>query len=435
MKTDARPRLNRRQFLQRAATAVAAPLVLPGSVFGLNGATAPSNRLAFGCIGVGSRVKHMLPNWLSFPDLKFIAVADCRADRLEQAKQIMDTHYGDKDCRTYADFRELLARKDIDAVLIGTGDRWHATMSIYAARAGKDIYSEKPVTLTIREGRLLVDACRQHGTIYQAGTQRRSAASYRFAHDMVQQGKIGKLHTVEIQVWADRGVPHDKAVPVPAGWNYDMWLGPVQWRPFVPGRMNGGSWNYFWDTGAGAITGMGTHYADQMQWTLNRDHTGPVEYETSDVVWPDPAKFMSETPITSVARCRYRDGIVGVMYQRKGFAERYIRYIGDEGWIQVDDQTDQVTAEPKSIMDLFKTGGAGWINVGGHVQDLLNSIRSRRPTICHPEAAHRAQTICEAMSLSMLLGRKLRWDPMAERFDCEDANRMMWREPRAPWVI
>jgi predicted dehydrogenase len=346
---------------------------------------------------------------------------------------MVDTHYHNQDCATYSDFRELLARKDIDAVLIATGNRWHATASMFAAHAGKDIYCEKPISLTIQEGRNLVETCRRFGTIYQAGTQRRSTASYRFARDMVRQGKIGRVHTVESQVWVGGTVPHQAPKPVPAGWDYDQWLGPVQWRPFVQARVD--NWTCFWDTGEGMHTDMGTHYTDQMQWVLGTDHTSPVEFETSDVVWPDPAKFMSETAISGTFRCRYANGINGVIYQRGAFKDRYIKYIGDEGWIQVDDETDLVTAHPKSILSLKAAGGVGWDNASGHVGNLLNSIRSRQPTLCHPEVAHRAQSIVEAMTISARLNRKLKWDPVKERFDVEEANRMLWREPRAPWYV
>lgn len=426
-------RLNRRQFLQRTAVAVAAPMIVPGRVLGLNGTVAPSDRIVFGAIGVGNRARHILPNFLAMSDIQWVAVADARAERLASAKDMIDAHYGKKDCRAYADFRELLAQKDIDAVLIATGNRWHAMASMFAAHAGKDIYCEKPISLTIHEGRLLVDTCRRLGAIYQAGTQRRSTTSYRFAREMVLQGKIGRVHTVESQVWTGGQVPHQQPIPVPAGWDYDQWLGPVQWRPYVPGRIQ--SWTCFWDTGEGMHTDMGTHYTDQMQWVLGTDNTGPVEFETSDMVWPDPAKFMSETAISGTFRCRYANGIKGVIYQRGGFKDRYIRYIGDEGWIQVDDDTDEVKAEPKSILSLKSSGGVGWSNAGGHVRNLLESIRSRRPTLCHPEVAHRAQTIVEAMTISARLDRKLKWDPVKERFNNEDANRMLWREPRAPWCV
>jgi predicted dehydrogenase len=344
----------------------------------------------------------------------------------------VDDHYENEDCRAYADFRDLLAQKDIDAVSIATGNRWHALASIYAARAGKDIYCEKPISLTITEGRALVDACRRFGTVYQAGTQRRSTGSYRFARDLVKQGKIGRLHAIEMQVWTGPALPHDKPAPVPEGWDYDLWLGQAPWYPFVPTRVNG--WQYFWDTAEGILTDMGCHYTDQMQWTLGTDESGPVEFEASGQL-PDPAKCCSDTPITATARCRYANGVAGVLYQRGEFKDRYIRYVGDEGWVQVDDETDAVTAEPKSLLSLRGTGGAGWGDASGHVRDLLNSIRSRLPTLCHPEVAHRAMTICQAWNLSLRLGRKLRWDPAREAFDFDPANRMLYREPRAPWKV
>lgn len=422
--------MSRRRFLGCAAGAAVMPLVVPGSVLGLNGAVAPSNRITFGAIGVGNRARDTLPNFLSLRELRFLAVSDCRQERLTSAKALVDKHYDNPDCRAYTDFRELLAEQDIDAVSIATGNRWHGLGSMYAARAGKDIYCEKPVTLTLREGRALVDTCRRFGTIYQAGTQRRSTGSYRFAREMVRQGKIGRLHTVEMQVWAGPGIPFDKAVAVPPGWDYELWLGQVPWEPFVPARVNG--WQYFWDTAEGVLTDMGCHYTDQMQWTLGTDDTGPVEFEAQGEL-PDPARFCSDTPITATARCQYANGAAGLLYQRGEFKDRYLRYIGDEGWVQVDDETDRVTAEPKSILALRTAGGSGWGDASDHIRNLLDSIRSREPTLCNPEVAHRAITVCQAWNLSLRLGRKLKWDPARERFDVEAANRMLYREPRAPW--
>ena len=430
MKTQSAYPLSRRRFLQRAATAAALPWVVPGSVLGLNGAVAPSNRIAFGALGVGNRALAILPNFLAFPEIQFLAVSDSRADRLKTAKERVDAHYGNPDCKADPDFRDLLARPEVDAVLIATGNRWHGLGSIYAARAGKDIYCEKPVTLTIGEGRKLVETCRRFGTIYQAGTQRRSTASYRFAVEMVRQGKIGRLHTVEMQVWAGPGIPHGKVASIPAGWNYDLWLGQSPWHPFVPARVN--AWQYFWDTAEGVMTDMGCHYTDQMQWALDTDHTGPIEFE-AEGEFPDPVKFCSDTPITGVGRCKYANDVTGVMYQRGAFKDRYLRYIGSDGWIQVDDETDLVTAEPKSILSLKGASAAGWGDASDHIRNLLDCIRSRTPASCNPEVAHRAITICQAWTISLRLGRKLKWDTVKERFDLEDANRMLYREPRAPW--
>jgi predicted dehydrogenase len=434
--TLARPRTvmtrshSRRQFLHRAAAALAFPALLPAATLGREGKTAANSRINLGVIGVGNRAQAILPNFMAFKELQVVAVSDCRADRMQAGKKVVDAHYGNTDCRTHPDFLELLAQSDVDAVLIATGNRWHGLASIYAARAGKDVYSEKPVTLTIGEGRTLVDTCRRFGTIYQAGTQRRATESYRFARDMVRQGRIGHVHTVEMQVWTGPAIPADLPVPVPAGWDYDRWLGQVPWIPFTPSRVH--NWQYFWDTAEGILTDMGCHYTDQMQWALGRDLSGPVEFEATGE-FPDPSKFCSDTPITATARCRYNDGVQGIIHQRGGFTDRYIRYVGDEGWIQVDDETDVVTTQPKSILNLKSAGGKSWADAGTHIRDFLNGIRSRTPTQCNAEVAHRAITICQAMNLSLRLGRRLKWDPVLEQFDLPEANRMMWREPRSPW--
>jgi predicted dehydrogenase len=422
--------VTRRNFLRTSLAGITLPLIVPGAVLGLNGATAPSNRVAFGAFGVGNRARAILPNFLSFDDLRFVAVSDCRSDRLASAKKLVDNHYGNSDCVSYTDFREMLARRDIDAVLIATGNRWHGLGSIYASRAGKDIYCEKPVSLTIGEGRRLVDSCKKFGTIYQAGTQRRSTASYQFARNAVRDGRIGRLKEVEMQVWAGPAIPHAKPSPVPAGWDYDMWLGQSPWHPFVRERVN--AWQYFWDTAEGVLTDMGCHYTDQMQWTLGTDDTGPVTIEATGE-FPDPEKYCSDTPITAEATCVYQNGVVGRMYQRGAFKERYIRYIGDQGWIQVDDDTDIVTAEPKSVLAGRENGAVGWGDASDHIRDLLRNMRSRGRTLCDAEAAHRAITICQAWMIAMRLQRKLKWDPVRETFDSDEANRMLYREPRAPW--
>lgn len=425
-------RLSRRQFISRVSVAPLFPLVVRASTLGLNGAVAPSERITFGAIGIGNRARDILQNFLSFKELQLVALSDCRADRLKSGKEMIDNYYGNTDSKTYPDFRDLLAQKEIDAVFIATGNRWHALASIYAARAGKDIYCEKPVTLYIKEGRTLVETCKRYGTIYQAGTQRRSTASYKFAMEMVRQGKIGKLHTVEMQVWTGAAIRHEKSAPIPAGWNYDMWLGQTPWLPFVPGRVH--NWPYFFDTGDGMMTDMGCHYTDQMQWVLGTDDTGPVEFECSGV-FPDPKKYMSDTMITGVGKCKYANGVTGIMYQRRGFVDRYIKYIGDEGWIQVDDETDQVKAYPESILSLRSATGVSWANASDHIKNLLDCIKNRKQTLCNPEVAHRVNTICLALTISARLGRKLKWDPVKEQFDDEDANRMLYREPRAPWKV
>ena len=424
-------RLSRRSFLRRsAAVAAAAPMVVPASVLG-KGATAPSDRIALGVIGYGGRCSRTLPHFMMFDDVQCIAVADCRASRLKAGKAAVDKRYGNTDCATHTDFRELLARDDVDALTIATGDRWHTPLSILAAKAGKDVYCEKPVSLAIAEGRALADTMTRYGAVYQAGHQRRSCDSYRFQVEVARSGLIGKVHTIICQVWAGPTIRPDKPRPVPKGMDYDMWLGPTPWHPYTNARVRG--WNYFWDTGAGPIIGMGCHYVDIAQWGLQRDHTGPVKYEGT-ATWK-PGAF-SETPVTADCLCTYADGVKIVLRSSGAFKDRYIRFVGTEGWVQVDDQTNVVTAQPQSILRMRGISARSWAHTGGHVRDWLDCIKSRAQTACHPESAQRATTICHAANIGLRLGRSLTWDPKTERFigDAE-ANAMTLRAMRAPWTL
>jgi predicted dehydrogenase len=425
--------LNRRSFFKRTAATGAAltvPIVVPGHVLG-KGAPAPSERIALGVIGYGGRCRAILPHFMMFDDVQCTAVSDCRADRLAAAKKTVDAHYGNQDCAAYADFRELLARPDLDAVLIATGDRWHTPLSILAARAGKDIYCEKPISLTIAESRALVDTMTRYGTVYQAGHQRRSVGSYRFQVEAARSGMIGEVHTVVCQVWQGPTIGPDTPRPVPEGFDYDMWLGPTPWHPFTLAYISG--WNYFWDTGAGPLIGMGCHYTDIAQWGLLRDDTCPVTYEGTATWKPDA---FSETPVTADCVCTYADGVKIVLRSSGAFQDRYIRFVGTEGWIQVDDQTNAVTAQPESILRDRAITGPSWAHTGGHARDWLDCIKSRRRTVCHPESAHRATTICHAVNIGLRLGRSLKWDPQAERFtDDAQANAMLSRAMRPPWTV
>ena len=428
-----RASLSRRRFLQGTAAMAAAwavPQVVPGRVLG-RGAPAPSERIALGVIGYGGRCAAILPHFLMFDDVLCVAVSDCRANRLAAAKGAVDAHYRNRDCAAHADFRELLGRRDVDAVLIATGDRWHTPLSILAAKSGKDIYCEKPVSLTIGESRAMAETMARYGTVYQAGHQRRSVGSYRFQVEVARRGMIGQVQSVICQVWEGPTVARDQPRPVPEGFDYDMWLGPVPWHPYSEARVSG--WNYFWDTGAGPLVGMGCHYTDIAQWGLLRDHTGPVTYEGT-ATWKPEA--FSETPVTAECCCTYADGVKIILRSSGAFRDRYIRFVGSEGWIQVDDETNAVTAEPKSILREREVSAAGWAQTGDHVRNWLDCIKSRERTVCHAESAHRATTICHAVNIGLRLGRSLKWDPQAERFVGDDqANAMLVRAMRPPWSL
>ncbi|HUT92550.1 MAG TPA: Gfo/Idh/MocA family oxidoreductase [Thermoguttaceae bacterium] len=421
--------MKRRDFLRRGLLGVAAaPFVVPGAVLGKNGAAAPSERITLGAIGLGSRGRSDLSHFLQQEDVRCVAVCDSFADRRAQGKQMVDKHYGNADCAATRFHEELLDRDDIDALLVVTGDRWHAVLSALAARAGKDVYCEKPFTLTIAEGRALVNLTERYGTVWQCGTQRRSNDSYRFVVQAIRGGTIGKLHTITAFLggWGGNGAATPEPQPDPEVFDYDRWLGQAPRAPYS--RVRVGLWRNHWDTGAGVIADMGAHYFDFAQWVHGSELSGPVEFEGTGV-WPEGG--FATVPFEVDVEARYADGVRLLM---KG-GTKGVRFDGDEGWIHLSDE-GEITAEPKSILTARTVPRVNWAFMEGHVRNLLECIKTRRRTASHPELAHRAHTIAHCANLCLRLGRKLEWDPAAERFVGDDeANRLLERTMRVPWRV
>lgn len=417
--------MTRRGFLKSSVLALAAPTIIPASVLGKGGTTAPSERLTMAIVGCGGRGLYDFQQFLIEPDVQCVAVCDCWESRRASAKRKVDAHYGNSDCKTYRFHEELLACKDIDAVLIATGDRWHTPLSILASRAGKDVYCEKPFSLTIGEGRLLVETTQRFGTIWQCGTQRRSNASYQFVAENVRKGGIGKLHTVTMGLggW-DRPNSVARPEPEPAGFDYDRWLGQAPWVPYSSARVKG--WRSHWDTGAGVVADMGPHFVDTAQWAHDSEYSGPVEYEGD-------AEFFTggclNVPRKVNVQARYADGVV----IRMNNGEKGVRFDGDQGWIRVDD-FGNIT--PKSMLKELSVSGVGYTYMAGHVRNFIDCVRSRRQPVSGPEISQRSHTIAHCANLSLRLGRKLQWDPERERFANDDeANRMLVRTMRTPWGV
>jgi len=409
------------------------PTIIPGSALGKDGAVAPSNRLTFAIIGYGGRMRGALVPWfMQSPDVQFIAVCDCNEPRRKQGKLRVDEHYKNSDCAEYVQIPDVLARADLDGVVIATGDRMHAIASIMAAKAGKDVYSEKPHSLTIEEGRAMVSTTQRYGTVYQCGHQRRSVATYRFQKEMVRSGAIGKVHTVYWKTWANRAAKPVPDSPVPPGLDWNTWLGGTPYHPY--NRLRHGGWNNFFDTGCGSMCNMGTHYADLAQFGLDRDDTGPVHY-TGEANFDLENVF--DVPLTSKVTATYEDGVKLILDNTGAFNTRTIRFEGDEGWIQVDDATMKVTGEPKSMLERQRGFSRSFNDMGGHVTNLLECMKSRnQKTTCDPESSHRATTICHIGNICARLGRDLQWDPMKEQFINDDeANRMRSRTLRHPWHL
>ena len=424
--------ISRREVLRGTAGAVTLPyLVLPRGRAWSN--IPASERLTMGAIGLGGQGMHNLKNFLTFPDLHVVAVCDVDAGHLRRAKDTVDAAYGNTDCAAYNDFRQVLARDDIDTVLIATPDHWHAILAIEAAKAGKDIYCEKPISLTIAEGRAVADTMKRYGTVYQSGTQRRSNACFRFGVEIAQSGMLGELQTLHCYYHNGPTCPPQKPQPVPDGFDYDMWLGPAPYEPYTPRRCHG-SFRWLYDYSGGQLTDLGAHFIDLAQWAHNSQESGPITYEG----WAEfPRDGLFNTPVRFEITATYADGVKLICHDETepGRGPRGNKFVGREGWVSVDD-TGKITASSKAILQQVKGAQRGYEYMQGHHRDFLDGVRTRARTIAPPEVAHRSTTVCHITNICLRLGRRLTWDPQAERFVGDpQANGMMARAMRSPWTL
>jgi predicted dehydrogenase len=410
--------LTRRDLLRRSAVAgavLAAPWFVPASALGRGGKPAPSERITLGVIGVGPRCTYDLNAILKLADVQCVAICDVQANRRAAAKKLVDGHYKTGDCTAYRDFHELLARPDIDAVLIATGDRWHAPASILAARAGKDIYSEKPCGHTIAWCQALDDTIRQTKRVFQAGTQRRNVANFQAAVRLAHSGKLGKLHTLYASVY----VPQVQTAWLPSEptptrdvVDWDMWLGPAPWRPYNRAYVQGG-WRGYWDFDSGArLLDWGAHTVDLCQWANHADDTMPLEYEPS------------ATNVTA----RYANGVKLVLDflktpfgKRPGWVQSLgtcpVRFVGEEGWVEVGD-SGGIEVQPASLRGELKDlqGKQEGLDVSAHARNFFDCIKSRGRPAANSQVMRHSHIACHAAALAWLLNRKLRLDPTKEEF-------------------
>jgi predicted dehydrogenase len=431
--------LTRRELLQGAVAtgaAVGLPRFVPGTACGRNGATAPSERIAFGVIGIGPRMTYDLGGVLPKSDVRCVAICDVQAGRREAAKKLVDRHYGNKDCAVHRDFRELLARNDIEAVMIGTGDRWHAPASMLAARAGKDVYSEKPCGLTIGLCQALDDTIRQSKRVFQAGTQRRSVPNFQAAVRLAQSGKLGKLHTLYASVYVPsvetQWLPGETTPPRDVV-DWDMWLGPAPWRPYNHKYVEGG-WRGYWDFDSGCrLLDWGAHTVDICQWANAADHTMPIEYEPTDKAiiarYANGVKLVIEFLQTPFGA---RPGWV------QGAGTCCVRFVGDRGSVETGDsglivvRPDSLKAEIAEVSSKRHSG----LDVALHTRNFFDCIRSREKPAANSGVMRHSHIACHAAALAWLLKRKLKFDPVKEEFVGDDeANGLRARPARGPWVF
>ncbi len=421
-------RIARRRFLKTTAAAtLAAPWIVPGSAMGA-GAVAPSNRINLGAIGIGRRGRYVLGCMLEEADVQFRAICDVQASRRKLVKDMADAKYGNQDCVMYRDMFELLGRDDIDAVLIATGDHWHALASILAAKAGKDVYSEKPCGITIRDCQQLADTMNIYSRVFQAGTQRRSISNFQFAVDLARSGKLGQLHTLHASIYKLR-VLHSylpaEPEPDPDVVDWDRWLGPAPWRPYNSQYVQG-RWRGYYDFDSGAtLLDWGAHTVDICQWANDADDTMPVSYR------PDGGTIHAE----------YANGVKLVMRMGGfrgegnwlGLGTCPVRFEGDEGWVETGD-SGNIECHPKSLLQERSRVAERGTHPAGHARNFLDCLKTRRPTRSNPDVMRRGHIACHAAAIAWMLGRKVTIDPKTETFvDDDEANRMRAWAKREPW--
>lgn len=430
--------LSRREFIRNTAAAVAVPMIVPASALGLDGQKPPSERITVGVIGVGFQARGHLNLLIRHPDTKVLAVCDVDTKRREDAKKTADDWYasdtsltGYKGCDAYNDYRELLARKDIDAVLIGTPDHWHSTIATDAVKAGKDVYCEKPLTLTIGEAKSLIDVVRRTRRVFQTGSQQRSDREFRVACEAVRNGRIGKVKQVYVQVggpskWCDLGEE-----PMEPGLDWNLWLGPAAVRPYNSILSPRGIHNFFpnWrsyrEYSGGGMTDWGAHHFDIAQWGLGMDESGPVE------IIP-PANPDAGTGV----RYLYANGVemIHSAYTDPDGKERGgVHFVGENGTIHVD--RGQLESWPDSIVkDPLGATEKPLFKSPGHHQDWFDCIRSRKRCICDVEVGARSVTVCHLGNLAYWNKRHLKWDPKHWHFVGDrEADTWINRVHRNPW--
>lgn len=435
MRSDART--TRRRFLVATTTALASPVFVPAPALGRGTGKPPSERVNIASIGVGGRGSIDTKIFLGSPESQVIAVCDVDSRRRSAARRRVNAYYrahagirGADTCGEHKDFREVLDRRDVDAVMIATPDHWHALISIRAAEAGKDIYCEKPISVCIGEGRVVSDAMRRLGRIYQSGTQRRSVGHFRFSCEIVRNGRIGKLRRIVEYLGAGPTCPPQPPKPIPKGFDYDMWLGPAPWTYYTPRRCHG-SFRWLLDTSGGKLTDQGAHFLDIAQWANDAEHTGPLEYEGTGT-FPDEGLF--NTPVHYNVTCTYANGVELMANHGLINNDWAIRFEGTDGWLLTT--RNRLKASRPELLEPLRSDEVPLRKSDHHQTDFLNSVRTRIQPVAPPEIAHRSTTVCHSAVLCLRLGRKLKWNPTEERFIGDDAaNRMLTRAKREPWTL
>jgi predicted dehydrogenase len=440
-------KMNRRRLLKQAAGVVmggiAFPYIIPARVLGADGGVAPSNRITMASIGVGWQGPANMEQFLQLDDCRVVTICDIDKNHLREAVNTVNDRYGNRDCAAYADYREVLARKDIDAVVISVPDHWHGIIAVAAAEAGKDIYGEKPLSHDFRQGRAICDAVRRYGRIWQTGSWQRSEERFWFACNLVRSGRIGKVSHVGV------GLPRghidfegtkgqDKFGPPPAELDYDTWLGPAPYAPYCPMRIHK-NWRWNLDYGGGQLMDWVGHHVDVAHWALGLDYAGPVEVEGHGD-YPPTGLWNSATEFEVTTK--YAGGLTMLISSRISYplgTEWHevcgTKWFGENGWVCVT--RGGIDAEPKSLLrEKFGPNEQLLFESPGHWRNFLDCVKSRKLTIAPAEIAHRSATVGHLGQIAMLLGRKIRFNPQTEDIiDDPTATRLLGTGMRSPWHL
>ncbi len=421
--------LPRRKFLKQTlsvgSAALAAPMIIPSSVLGRDGNVPPSERIRVGGIGIGDRGTYDLGCFFEQDDVEFVAVCDIQKSQRLKIKKMADQHHGNENCDMIRDFRELLDRQDIDAVLIATGPNWHATAAMTAAKAGKDMYCEKPVTKNIDQSLILADTMRRTGRVFQAGTQRRNLPHFAFACELARTGKLGKLkriyaHPAGMQAMMSGWLPSE-AVPDPEVVDWDMYLGPAAWRPFNEKLLDGFNFEKGGGLVGGGVLEWGSHCVDLCQWAVD-DCLPPIEYNA-----PKDGQLVA----------RYENG-VELVFREKGWiplGSCPVRFEGEDGWVEAGDSGKLVLSSPALL------AGREVEEIGGypatfHVRDFLDCVKTRSLPKGNAQAACNAHIACHAANIALFLDRQVKFDNATNSFVGDDhANRLRSEALREPWRL
>lgn len=437
-------RIDRRRFIKGAAGGVVGfPYLVSSSALGNAGGVAASERITVGCVGVGPQGTGVMRNFLGQKDAHVVALCDVKSNRLEQIQKMVNDHYKGTGCTAYKDFRKLMARDDIDVILSATTDHWHVLTALAAVKSGKDVYLEKPMSISVEQDQALRKAVHRYGRIFQFGTQQRSDRKFRLACELALNGKLGKLHTINVWSPGSRQGGDTAPAPVPEWLDYPMWLGPAPYKPYTKNRCVNNIWWHVSDYALGFIAGWGIHPIDIALWGGGDKLSGPI---TLDGKGKWPTEGVCDCAMNWDIVLKYASGVTMNFTgwpTRQEFTQRYgdkvqshgTAFEGSDGWVHVNRGVINASS-PEILKTQFGPNDTRLVESNNHVRNLLDCVKTRSNAIAHIDDAVQSDIICQISDIAIRLEQKLTWDMKKEKFvDNDAANRRLTRVMRAPWKL